>query len=160
MSDLRSQLIAKLGASPPAEAPAAPSAAPDPLHADAHLDTPWLALLRAARAPGLAAVPPKPSLNAAKQLTDKAVKALKGAGAAREARALDDARQDYLKRREKLAWAELKRQFTACDLPERSYRALKQAEVDPEKALAKLRRQDPAALKAMGADRLRDALLG
>ena len=77
--DLKSQLEARFGpASPEAARPAGPPALPD-LDPMAHLPTPWMSLLRAARAPGLAAVPPKPSIPAARQLTDKAAKALKAA---------------------------------------------------------------------------------
>lgn len=161
MSDLRSQLVAKLGARPPEPAPATPAtpAAPD-LDPDAHLGTPWMSLLRAVRAPGAPAVPPKPNLNAARQLTDKAVRALKDAGQTRAARELADAREDFLKRREKDAWSLIKTRFGELDLPERAYRALKQSEVDPEKVWARLRKAKAEDLKPLGADRLRDLLTG
>lgn len=159
MSDLRSQLIAKLGASPSAPAAPAGSAAPD-LDPDAHLGTPWLSLLRAVRVPGAPTVPPKPSIAAARQLTDKAARALKDAGRAREARALADAREDFLKRREKEAWSLIKGRFTELDLPERAYRALKQGDTDPEKVWARLRRAKPDELEPLGADRLRELLTG
>lgn len=157
--DLKSQLAARFGPPSDAPAPAAPAPSTPDLDPYAHLGTPWISLLRAARAPGLAAVPPKPSINAAGQLTDKAAKALKAAGQTRAARELVDARADFLKRREKEAWGLVKGRFTELDLPERAYRALKQAEVDPEKVWARLRKASPELLKPMGADRLRDHLL-
>ena len=158
--DLKSQLEARFG--PASPAPAAPASKPslpdrDP---DAHLGTPWMSLLRAARAPGLDSVPPKPSIPAARQLTDKAAKALKAAGQERADRALVEARDDFLKKREKEAWGLIKSRFTDLDLPERAYRALKQGEVDPEKVWARLRKASPEELKPMGADRLRDHLTG
>ena len=158
--DLKTQLAARFG--PPTEAPAPPPSTPSApdLDPDAHLGTPWISLLRAARAPGLAAVPPKPSINAARQLTDKAAKALKAAGQERAARALVDARSDFLKKREKEAWGLVKGRFAELDLPDRAYRALKQGEVDPEKVWARLRKARAEELKPMGADRLRDHLLG
>lgn len=161
MSDLRSQLMAKLGATPPAEAPAgrAGAATPD-LDPDAHLGTPWMAALRAVRAPGAPPVPPRPSLNAARQLTDKAIRALKDGGQARAARELGDLRADFLKKREKEAWNLIKTRFTELELSERAYRALKQSEADAEKIWARLRKTPEAELKAMGADRLREHLLG
>lgn len=158
--DLKSQLEARFG--PASPAPAAPPAKPTlpDLDPEAHLGTPWMSLLRAARAPGLASVPPKPSIPAARQLTDKAAKALKAAGQERAARALVEAREDFLKKREKEAWGLIKSRFTDLDLPERAYRALKQGEVDPEKVWARLRKASADELKPMGADRLRDHLLG
>jgi len=161
MSDLRSQLMAKLGATPPAEAPAgkAGAAAPD-LDPDAHLGTPWMAALRAVRAPGSPPIPPRPSLNAARQLTDKAIRALKDGGQARAARDLGDLRSDFLKKREKEAWNLIKARFTDLSLSERAYRALKQSEADAEKIWARLRKTPEAELAAMGADRLREHLLG
>lgn len=160
MSDLRSQLMAKLGAAPPAELPVQPvgpgAAELDP---DAHLGTPWLSALRAVRAPGAPPVPPRPSLNAARQLTDKAIKALKGAGQARAARDLGDLRSDFLKKREKEAWNLIKARFTELDLSERAYRALKQSEADADKIWARLRKAPEAELRGMGADRLREYLL-
>lgn len=161
MSDLRSQLIAKLGAiiPEPSEDPkgALPGAAT--LDPEAHLGTPWIALLRKVRVAGAPPVPPKPSLQAARQLTDKAARALKEAGQARAARELVDARADFLKKREKEAWSLVKARFTELELPERTYRALKQSEADPEKLWMKLRKADPAELGALGADRLRERLM-
>lgn len=160
--DLKSQLEARFGpASPEAPRPTTPGPAPLPdLDPNAHLGTPWMTLLKAARAPGLPSVPPKPSIPAARQLTDKTVKALKAAGQDRAARALNDARDDFLKKREKEAWSLIKGRFTDLDLPERAYRALKQGDADPEKLWARLRKASPDDLKPMGADRLRDFLTG
>lgn len=159
MSDLRSQLIEKMGARAPDPPSAGLAGSPD-LDPDAHFGTPWMSLLRAVRAPGAPPVPPRPSLAAARQLTDKAVRALKDAGQTRAARELADARSDFLKKREKEAWGLIKDRFGALDLPERAYRAIKQSEADPEKIWARLRRAKPDELKPMGADRLRDHLLG
>ncbi len=160
MSDLRSQLVSKLGAREPAPQPDTRANAASELDPNAHLPTPWIALLRAVRAPGAPPVPPKPSIQAARQLTDKAARALKDAGQNRAARELIDAREDFLKKREKEAWSLVKTRFGELDLPERAYRAIKQSEADPEKVWAKLRRAPQDELKAMGADRLRDLLLG
>lgn len=148
--DLKSQLIA-LGAREPAPEPSAPGL--DPW---AHLPTPWMTLLRRASAD----CPPRPSLNAARQLTDKAAKALKNSGRGRESAELVKARDQFLKAREAEAWGLIKARFTELDLPERAYRALKQGEVDPEKVWARLSKQSAEALRPMGADRIRELLMG
>jgi hypothetical protein len=154
VNELQRQLIEKLGAVP---AQPAVEAGFDPAE---HLDTPWFALLRRARAPGGPEVPPKPSLAAARQLTDRLAKAMEQAGDRRGARTLKEARDEYLARRERRAWALVKERFEQWGLAERAYRALKQGGADPEKVLQRLERGKAEELRALGADRLRDLLLG
>lgn len=158
MKDLQSQLISKLGATAPAQAPAPAPAAPSGLDPDAHLRTRWWELLRASRAPGAPEIPPRPNLNAARQLTDKMAKALKNAGHARAASELVKERDDFLGKREKLLWGLIKERWEALALSERAYRALKQGEADPDKLWQKLSRAPDAELKGMGADRLKEWL--
>lgn len=159
MNDLQRQLIERLGLTAPAATGPAPTrpAASD-LDPDAHLATPWMARLRAVRVAGAPSIPPSPSLPSARQLTDKAAKALKAAGQCRAAAELLGERDDFLKRRERLAWSQVKGRFGSLDLPDRAYRALKQGDADPEKVWAKLQRIPPTDLKALGADRLRELL--
>ena len=159
MKDLRSQLAEKLGRSLPPEP--APPAAPerDLLHPNAHLDDPWIGRLRGLKnVPGGPEVPDSPSLEAARQLTDRLAKALKKGGRARDAEELKDLRDRFLARREKLAWSRVKERFQELALSDRAYRALKQEGTDPTKALARLENADPAELQAMGAARLRERL--
>ena len=75
----------------------------------------------------------------------------------RDRAALEKARSDYLKKREKIAWARLKEGITRRGGTQKAYRALKQTNIDPEKALRKLKRL-PENLSTYGASRLRDAL--
>ncbi len=163
MLDLRSQLAASLGRELPIE-PAAPETAdkgPDLLHADAHLGDAWIQrLLALARTPGAPTVPSKPSFEAAKQLTDKLAKALKTAGRSREAAEIKDLRDRFLARRDKLAWAQVKERFAEGGLSEKAYRSIKQEGADPVKLLARLAARGGPDLSAMGAQRLREHLLG
>lgn len=158
MSDLKSQLQAKLGATLPA-APVTPAVPVAPaLDPNAHLTTSWFRLLRAAKAPGGPEVPAKPNLNACKQLTDKMAKALKNAGQTRAARDLVGERDDYLAKRDKQLWGLIKDRWESLELSERAYRALKQGDVDAEKLWQKLSKVPDAELKGLGADRLRELL--
>lgn len=159
MKDLREQLAARFGQPTPEPEPAA-AAAPakdDPLGPAAHLGSQWLVLLKQLGPSVGHPVKRDASLNAARQVTDRTLKALKAAKRNRDRSALDKARSDYLKKREKLAWGRLKDDLTARGGSQKAYRALKQSKVDPEQALKKLARlkEDVAA---MGANRLRDAL--
>ena len=141
MKDLRDQLVARFGAPSTPEAPQDTSAAEKPgtlppeLGPQAHLGSDWLKLLRTLAPPLGRPVKSDVSLEAARQLTDHTLKALKAAGRSRERSELDGLRADYLKRREALAWRCLKDQFTAHSLSDKAYRALKQEGVDPAKAL-------------------------
>ncbi|MEL6347313.1 MAG: hypothetical protein AAFV53_29625 [Myxococcota bacterium] len=161
MKDLREQLAARFGA--PAKEPDAPASSTkdDPLGPSAHLQTDWLARLRVLGPSVGIPVKAAPSLNAAKQLTDKTLKALKKAGKKHDKRDLEKLRGEYLKKREKLAWSAIKEQFTALNLSQKTYRALKQdKKADPEKILGRLKKLDAQQAAEMGAARLRDALLG
>ena len=159
MHDLRSQLAAKLGATPPDDPPETDDAPRGVLHPDAHLDDPWLEALRRARpVPGAPEVPDRPSLGAARMLTDQWSKALKKAGRGKDAKALKALREKFLTRRDKAAWAGVKLRFKELGLSDKAYRGLKQGKVDPVRALARLERADAAELQALGAQRLKAAL--
>jgi len=164
VKDLKSQLASAFGRDPQAEAPPAreavlPAALPALLGPDAHLASPWLqALRRLAGRDGVPAVPARPGLPAARQLTDTAVKALKGAGRKRDASELSDLRARFLSARDKEAWGLVKARFVALDLSEKAYRALKQGEADPLAVWTRLSRCTDAELQAMGHARLREVL--
>ena len=128
--------------------PNAPDPLPDPL------TSAWVALLRRH-----VSLPEQATLGQLRARSDAAVKELKGRGRNREAAELRDLRDDYEKARAKAAWSEAKRLFETHALPERAWRAVKQADCDPEKLLARLRKLG-ASLAGAGADRVRDALLG
>jgi hypothetical protein len=135
MSDLRSQLIAKLGVDAPEPTSSPTKAGPDPLGPAAHLDSDWVkALLPAARGSGIK-VNPNPSFGAVRQAHDVLVKHLKSNGRKREKAELDDLRSRYLKKREKLAWSRLKATMEEGGVSQKLYRAIKQSKVDPETAL-------------------------
>jgi len=155
MDDLRNALSKALGTPVPAEAPAAsPSAAaeaalPDPLKSD------WIALLR--RLGG--EVPPNPTMGQLTQRSDARSRALADAGRKREAAELKKAREEFERDRDKRAWALVKERFATLELPERTYRSMKQEEVDPVKLLARLTRRSAEDLRGLGAARLREELL-
>jgi hypothetical protein len=95
------------------------------------------------------------------QLTQRGVaraKALKDAGRGREADQLKKAQEEYLRDREKRAWALVKERFAALELPEKAYRALKQEGADVEKVLTRLLGRRAEELRGAGAARVRDAL--
>ena len=158
MSDLRSQLIAKLGVqAPQTEAPQDDKPADDPLDAQAHLGSEWMAqLLVDARAAGID-VNRTASLGAARQAHDVLVKRLKANGRKREKAVLDDLRSRYFKKREKIAWNRLKTQVDEHGLSAKFYRSLKQSSVEPEVLLQRLSR---AHNKNLNQAELRAALLG
>lgn len=168
MSDLKSQLEARFGARPPAvveAAPAVPAPAESPfekLDPWEHLGDAWLVeLRRLGPQTGVGAIPARPSLQAARQLTDKTCRDLKAKGRKREQAGLDGLRASFLKKRESRAWALVKDRFGRLSLSDRAYRAVKQhPQIDPEKVLDRLDRQDRSELAALGADRLRDLLIG
>lgn len=136
-----------------AAAPAAPPAAPalpDPLAGA------WGELLRRERVE----IPRAATLGQLTQRSDARARELKAAGRPREARALVEAKEAYLREREKAAWSLVKDRFEALGLPEKSYRALKQEGALPEKVLEKLAGARGDALRGAGHARVRDALLG
>lgn len=157
MKDLREQLAARFGQPVPEPEPASPPQKDDPLGPQAHHASEWLALLKTLGPSVGQPVKRDASLSAAKQVTDRTLKALKAAGRKRDGSTLDKARSDYLKKREKLAWGRLKDDIAQRGGSPKAYRALKQSKTDPEQALKKLKRLSED-VGAMGANRLRDAL--
>ena len=131
--------------------------ASDLLGPKAHLGTDWIRLLRTLGPSMQQTVKADLSLNAARQVTDRTLKALKAANRGRDRAALTKARSEYLKKREKFAWSRLKEDLSRRGGPQKAYRAIKQSSVDPEQALRKLARL-PEDLSSYGANRLRDAL--
>jgi len=158
MSDLRSQLIAKLGVeAPDPDASKKTADLDDPLSAAAHLKSEWVrALIPAARAGGVK-LNPNPSMGAVRQAHDVLVKQLKGQGRKRERAELEDLRGRYMKKREKVAWTRLKTTLEAAGLSSKLYRAIKQGKVDPEKVLARWSR---IAGKGLNNAQIRSELLG
>lgn len=156
MSDLRSQLIAKLGVSEPEPATDVP-VPNDPLAADAHLDSDWLNALKPAAARAGIKLNPRPSLGAARQAHDVLVKRLKANGDKRGRADLDDLRGRYEKKREKLAWSRLKRTLDEAGVSAKLYRAIKSGKCAPEAVLARWGR---VKAKGLSSAQLRAELIG
>jgi hypothetical protein len=93
------------------------------------------------------------------QRSDARARALADAGRGRDAAALKKAREEFQRDREKRAWAFVKERFAALELSEKTYRALKQEEADPERILARLTNKRAEELRGMGAGRLREELM-
>lgn len=161
MQDLRSQLMAKLGATPPPEdATDDPPTAPDPLGPTGHHDSAWFAALQDTLPVGsVAAVPADAKLARCQQVTAQAIKALKKAGRGREAKALGKVRDEYLARREKLAWSRVKSRFVEVGASEKAYRSLKQGGADAERILGNLDKVRPEMLAGASPRKLRELLL-
>ena len=160
MQDLRSQLIARLGATPPAAESSVPETV-DPLGPTAHLDSAWMVMLRdVLPVGGVAQLPSDAKLARCQQATAQTVKALKKAGRGRDARALTRSRDDYLARRARLAWSRVKTRFQEAGASDKAYRALKQGNADPERVLRNLEKLSREQLDGMGARRLREVLEG
>ena len=147
MSDLRSQLIAKLGVEAP-EPQEPESRGDDPLGPGAHLTSDWLVallpVLKAERIPLNA----NPSFGAVKNAHDVLMKQLKAKGDKRTMATLRDLRSRYTKRREKLAWSRLKADLEAGGVSSKVYRSIKQSSVDPELALKRWTRVQRKGLNA------------
>ena len=158
MSDLRSQLIAKLGVEAPETDVQGPSSDPDdPLAPSAHLSSAWvMALIPAARAGGVK-LNPNPSMGAVRQAHDVLAKQLKGQGRKRERAELEDLRGRYMKKREKVAWARLKSSLEAAGVSSKLYRAIKQGKLEPEVVLGRWNR---IAGKGLNSAQVRAELLG
>jgi hypothetical protein len=103
---------------------------------------------------------PDAGVSALVQATVGVLRRLVEAGRRREARELESQRDEFCRRRERLAWEAVKARFAELELPERTYRALKQEGADPEKALARLHTRRAEEFRGMGAARLRESLLG
>ena len=164
MKDLRSQLANAFGRdpSPAAAAEASPDAGPDLLGDEAHLNDPWLAVLRdlVRSVPGAPALADRPKLGQARQVTDTLLRDLKRSGRKRAAKELAQLRKAFDTRREKEAWSRIKARFGEHGLPDRAYRSLKQGDTDPLVVWRRLRRLSTDELDGVGATRLRDLLLG
>ena len=157
MSDLRSQLISKLGVdAPPSSKDDPVKDVADPLGADAHLDSDWVReLLPAARAAGID-VNRNPSLGAVRQTHDVLCKRLKANGQKRQKASLDDLRSRYTKKREKIAWNRLKVALDEAGVSQKLYRAIKQGKIAPEIVLQRWKR---AETRGLNQAELRAALL-
>lgn len=158
MSDLRSQLIAKLGVEAPEPDVRGRDDGPEDLLAPgAHLNSDWVnALIPAARAGGIK-LNPNPSMGAVRQAHDVLVKQLKGQGRKRERAELEDLRGRYMKKREKVAWARLKTSLAAAGVSSKLYRAIKQGGLGPEVVLGRWNR---IAAKGLNTAQIRAELLG
>ncbi len=158
MSDLRSQLIAKLGVeAPEPDVKGRDGGSDDPLAPDAHLSSEWVvALIPAARSGGVK-LNPNPSMGAVRQAHDVLVKQLKGQGRKRERAELIDLRSRYMKKREKVAWARLKKSLDAAGISSKLYRAIKQGALSPEVVLDRWNR---IATKGLNNAQIRAELLG
>ncbi|MEC7948254.1 MAG: hypothetical protein VX265_11875 [Myxococcota bacterium] len=161
MQDLRSQLVAKLGATlPPEDAADDPVTVSDPLGPSGHLDSPWVCMLRELLPlGGVAPMPPDAKLARCQQVTAQVVKLLKKSGRAADARTLAKLRDEYVARRAKVAWARVKRRFSELGASEKAYRSLKQGNADPERILRNMDRMDREMFEGAGARRLRELLL-
>ncbi len=157
MSDLKNALLGALKEKglPEPTMPTAPSAPPPPALPDP-LQSAWVAELRAQRVE----VPKEASIGQLTSRSDVRCKELKAAGRAREAASLVQLKEQFLREREKRAWELVKERFSALDLNEKAYRALKQEPgVDPVKVLAKLTSRRSEELRGTSAARVREALL-
>lgn len=93
------------------------------------------------------------------QKTAGVLKQLEANGRKHDVRALKQARDEFLKSREKRAWEGVKARFEELDLPEKAYRALKQEGADVEKVLARLHTRRAEEWRGIASNRVRDALL-
>jgi hypothetical protein len=160
MSDLKLALLGALKqkglpepvAAPPvaAAAPIGIAALPDPLQSE------WVAAMRAQRVE----IPAGATIGQLTSRSDVHAKELKGAGRARDAAALTQLKEQFLRERERRAWEMVKERFLALELNEKAYRALKQEGADPVKVLARLTSKKAEELRGMGAARVREVLLG
>lgn len=152
MDHLRSALAQALGRPETAPEPPAPETPglPDPLKSD------WVALLRQLGGE----VPANATIGQLVQRSDARSRALADAGRRRDADALKKAREDFERDRDRRAWSLVKDRFAALELSEKTYRSLKQEEVDPVKLLTRLTSRRSEELRGMGAARLREELLG
>jgi hypothetical protein len=151
MDQLRNALQGALGVSAPAPTPAqqATSALPDPLKSD------WVALLRQLGGE----VPPNATMGQLTQRSSLRARALAEQGRKRDASALERAQDEFVRDRDKRAWALVKERFATLELPEKTYRSMKQEEVDPVKLLARVTNRRSEELRGLGAARLREELL-
>jgi len=147
VSDLRSQLIAKLGVEAPVDVPHA-DAPPDALDEEAHLATDWFDLLVPLANHYGIKMAAKPTYTAAQNAHHVALKQLKRDGRRRERQALSDAYSRYAKRREKRVWARLKSELDAAGQSAKLYRSLKSGSVPAETLLNRWSRVRGRSLSA------------
>ena len=139
MDHLRKALAGALGTDPtPAAEP--PSLLPDPLKSE------WGAALRHFGV----SVPDRPTLGQIVQRSDAASRAMEAGGRKRDASDLRKVKEQYLKDREKEAWALVKARFADLVLSEKAYRALKQEGALPEKVLEGIIGQIPVGRLGSG----------
>jgi len=156
MSDLRSQLISKLGVSAPEPTESTPSAA-DPLSDSAHRDTDWYrALVPVVRQHGIK-LNPQSSHGAALNAHNALMKKLKANGQHRVRKELSDLQTRYAKRREKKAWSRLKSALEAGGQSPKLYRAIKSNSVPAETVL---QRWERIKNKGLNGAEVRSRLLG
>jgi hypothetical protein len=156
MSDLRSQLISKLGVSEPEPAKTAPIAS-DPLGDGAHRDTEWYrALVPVVRQHGIK-LNPQSSHGAALNAHNALMKKLKANGQHRVRKELNDLHSRYAKRREKTAWSRLKAALDAGGQSPKLYRAIKSNSVPVETVLQRWQR---IKNKGLNGAEVRSELLG
>ena len=160
MQDLRSQLMAKLGATEPSPDPVAVSSdASDILGPSAHLDSPWFASLQQRlQSVGLATLPSDAKLTRCRQATDVVAKQLKKTGQRQAARELLGLRDDLLARRARAAWSRIKTRLNDVGVSSKGYRSLKQGGHCPERLLERLNRLSDADISGVGPERLRKLL--
>lgn len=154
MDQLRAALQKTLGVAEPSshtqEAPAAgPPPLPDPLR------SPWGQRLRELAVE----IPRDATVGQLSSRSDVRAKELAAQGRKRDADQLRQLKEQYLREREKAAWAAVKARFEELTLPEKAYRALKQEGADGEKVLVRLYQKKGMELQGAGAARVRDELM-
>lgn len=86
----------------------------------------------------LTGVPADASLGRWRQVSQARIKEWKAAGRKRDVKALDAAWKKFEKQYEKAAWRAIKDRWSALSYPEKMYRRLKGAKVDPAKIVERL----------------------
>lgn len=139
MSDLRSQLIAKLGVDAP-EPSDKPATQTDPLNERAHLSSEWFQTLKPLAQRSGVQLAANPSFGAAQNAHHVLLKKLKANGQHRDRNALTDLHSRYTKRREKTAWSRLKTELSDAGQSAKLYRAIKSGSVPVETVLSRWKR--------------------
>ncbi len=139
MSDLRSQLIAKLGVDAP-EPATQTEVQGDPLGARAHLSSEWFHTLKPLAQQSGVQLAADPSFGAAQNAHHVLIKKLKANGQHRDRNALTDLHSRYSKRREKTAWSRLKTELSDAGQSAKLYRAIKSGNVAAETVLTRWKR--------------------
>lgn len=154
MDQLKAALQKSLGtAESPLEAREAPATGPSPLPDP--LRSAWGARLRELGVE----IPRDATVGQLSSRSDVRAKELAAQGRKRDADQLRQLKEQYLREREKAAWAAVKARFEELALPEKAYRALKQEGADGEKVLVRLHQKKGLELQGAGAARVRDELM-